>query len=191
MRWSRCAATGAAPAFSFREPVRRAVNWSCAPVRHRRPCRSSPPAAAPPTSRPRSQPLTPSWTQWRSAAGGSRWRSMARKASPSPSGRKSAVWPRIAGPDCRHKKAPEPGAVARGEIFATKKIKNKTCFAESHDSNLSPRRANTCVTQFCFNNRKEVIRCLMVQLRGRAFPFGGSAAGNSLTTTPGSGCLGC
>jgi hypothetical protein len=78
-------------------------------------------------------------------------------------------------------------------MFAAKKIYYKTCFAILFDSPSELRRADKCLKQAISIQRKEVIRCLMVQLRGRTIPFGRSAAeqlgdaGHGMKATSGSG----
>ena len=81
----------------------------------------------------------------------------------------------------------------RTPIFERKKIKFKTCLTLRIDSISVLRRADICLKQANSIQRKEVIRCLMVQLRGRKIPFGRSAAehisdaGHGMKATSGSG----
>jgi hypothetical protein len=78
-------------------------------------------------------------------------------------------------------------------IFARIKIYYKTCLSAQFDSLSYLRRADICLKQAISIQRKEVIRCLMVQLRGRGIPFGRSAAdpisdaGHGMKATSGSG----
>lgn len=190
MPWSACAATCKTGAYICRvKRLHRGTASSYGHLRPRRNLRQSRPAARPLIWQVKSCRWTRYWMRWRLAAGGYYWKPTDIRPSFCPHGQRLHALSKIAGLSL----LTVSNTAAQTSLFARKKIYYKTCLSHPFDSTSVLRRADICLKQAISIQRKEVIRCLMVQLRGRGIPFGRSAAddigdaGHGMKATSGSG----